>query len=100
LVNSSFVLRDGVKTTQSPHRLALKFRSPGHLELVGVCYQERMKSPFRRVAHRSRNVPAATPLADAMTEELKGMGDVLFTLIGDVDDHAQAAIELKGVPRY
>lgn len=98
VLNSSFVLRDGVKTNQSPWRLVLTVDGTGNLSLVGATEVEKMLSPFKRLAAQSANLPQVVPLGDAIDQQIQRLGDIVFTLIGDLAPTAEGAIDIGGLP--
>lgn len=95
MLNSSFILRDGVATTQSPRRLVLRASPTGSLALAGVADVERMLLPYKRYAAQSTNLPDVIPIAEAVESERGGLGHVLFTLIGDLAPAAEGVVRFK-----
>lgn len=98
VLNSSFLLRDGVRTNQSQLRLVLRSDSSGRLVLSGAIEIEKMRSPFKRFAASSLNIPTIQPLDTAIRDEVANLGDVLFTLIGDLAPEAAGTVASNGLP--
>jgi len=86
LINSSFLFRDtSVKTTQSPRRLLVQVTASGqHIraETVAVVDNETITKNFKLI---TRQVPVGVvALDDAIRQEIRVMGDLLFILIGTI----------------
>lgn len=99
LLNSSFLLRDGVKTKQSPRHLVLRSDESGLLSLIGATNFTRIRSPFKRIAGGSENLPATQTIEEAIKDEMKRLGDVLFILVSDLEPAAIAAIPARGLTK-
>jgi hypothetical protein len=95
--NSSFLLRDGVATNQATRRLALRSNRLGQLTLAGTINMAKMLSPFKRLASNSSNLEIR-PLAESIESEVDRLGDVLFTLIGDLAPAAVGSVPINGIP--
>lgn len=98
VLNSSFLLRDGVKTNRSPRRLVLRSNAKGQLSLAGTTDGTNIRSPFKRFANSSKNLPAIKSIETAIEDELKRLGDVIFTLIGDLAPAAAGIVDKTNLP--
>jgi hypothetical protein len=99
VLNSSFLLRDGVKTNQAIRRLVLKSDSNGKLSLGGtVDLKDKMVSPFKRLVSASIQLPDIKPLEAAIEEEQGHLGEVLFCLVGDLAPSAVGEVKVSGLP--
>jgi len=86
LINSSFLFRDtSVKTTQSPRRLLIQVTASGQhvrAETVAVSDDETITKNFKLI---TRQVPTGlVALNDAIRQEIRAVGDLLFILIGTI----------------
>lgn len=97
-LNSSFLLRDGVKTNQSPRHLVLRAKEDGSLELVGATTFSKMRSPFKRFATGSGNLPSIQSIESAIEDEMRSLGEVLFILVSDLSPAAIADVDAKKLP--
>ena len=87
VINSSFLYRDKrlVKTRQSPRRLLVDLanrKSGANVSAISVLDGQDQKLHYRIVSSPSSS--DEVKLADAVTEEIKELGDVLFVLIGRI----------------
>lgn len=98
VLNSSFVLRDGVKTNQSSWRLVLSVNRADKLTLVGAAEFDNIRSPFKRMAAQSSNLPQVVPLAEAVRNQARLLGEVVFSLIGDLAPSAEGVVEISSLP--
>lgn len=96
VLNSSFLLRDGVATNQATRRLVLRSNEHGQLTLAGTINLPKMLSPFKRLASSSSNLEIR-PLAESIESEIDRLGDVLFTLIGDLAPAAVGRVPVSGL---
>jgi hypothetical protein len=76
----------------------LRANGSGALVLEGIAEVERMVSSFKRYAHQSANLPAVTPIAEAVQQEKDNLGHVLFTLIGDLAPAAEGVVAGGALP--
>lgn len=93
LVNNSFVFRD-VKTSKSSQYLSLKAEEGEPLFFKPVVVEQtRINSDFKRF-RASSNLPPTLNLTDAVTAQLSSLGEIVFLLIGEVDDSLVASVNL------
>jgi len=86
LVNNSFVFRD-VKTVKSKLYLCLKVADSGELKPdPKIATYARLISDFKRLSVRSRNLPTVRELNDAVSDQIRRIGLLIFLLIGKVQD--------------
>jgi len=97
VLNSSFLLRDGVATNQATRRLVLRSNGRGQLTLAGTINMPKMISPFKRLSSSSSNLEIR-PLAESIESEIDRLGDVLFTLIGELAPAAVGTVSINGLP--
>jgi hypothetical protein len=85
LINNSFVFRD-VATNKSEKYLALEVQPDRSFGEPFVCQPPSFNSEFKRFAAKSANLQVRIPLADAIQNESSELGELVFILIGEVQD--------------
>jgi hypothetical protein len=97
LVNSSFLFRDAsVKTTQSPRRLLVQVIASGqHIRggTVEVSDEETINKHFKLI---TRQAPATLALDEAIQQEIRTIGDLVFILIGTIKGLRAHSQPIKG----
>jgi len=88
VINNSFVFRD-VKTVKSRRYLCLLVGDNGSVTPEPqIASGVRLNSDFKRSSVRSQHLPRVIGLGQAVSEEMLNVGQILFLLIGQVQDHA------------
>jgi len=100
LVNNSFVYRGLSATKKSSKYIALTVSEDGgivNLLQIAELYTKRINSDFKKVSRRSQNLHLVS-LPEAIEEEIKNLGTLVFALIGELDDGiiAEEEINLSG----
>ncbi len=86
-LNNSFVFRSGVETRKSQQFLALPVGKDGKLGVQPiVCEGLRFNSDFKLLSSKSKHQPMCQELGDAISTELRGLGKLVFLLVGSVED--------------
>jgi len=85
VINNSFVFRD-VATTKSERYLAVEVQSDGSFAEPFVCEPPSFNSEFKKFSAKSANLRARSPLADAIQGETAELGELIFILIGELQD--------------
>jgi hypothetical protein len=87
LLNNSFVFRSGVGTRKSERFLGIPVGKDGELSAQPiVCEGLRFNSDFKIISTKSKNQPMCQALGDAVRGELKQLGELVFLLVGSVED--------------
>jgi hypothetical protein len=81
-INNSFVYRDLVKTTKNEQYLCFSLASGK------VCKPQSFNTDFKLFKAASKVVPETQPLQAALLAELKSFGQLVFILIGQIEDIA------------
>lgn len=86
LVNNSFVYRD-VKTVKSDKYLAFSALRKGALRKIPkVATWGRINADFKLLKASSQNLPNLESLDSAIEDQLESLGNLVFVLIGEVED--------------
>lgn len=94
VINNSFLYRDAVATRKSRSYLAVPVDDGGPTGYPGVIELGKMDATFKHVAQRSENLPGVAALDGAIAQQLEGLGAVVFSLIGTIDEGAAAEVTL------
>lgn len=87
LLNNSFIFRQKLKTTKSPQYLAIPTTSADALDLadVKVAQGRVINADFKFIpAAVAKYTLSVEPLASAIDQQVKQLGEVVFVLIGEV----------------
>lgn len=85
--NNSFVFRSGVGTRKNEQYLAVAVGKDGTLtDGPVVCEGLRFNSDFKHVSAKSKKHLTCRDLESAVRTELKGLGKLVFLLVGSVED--------------
>jgi hypothetical protein len=96
VVNNSFVLRQAVTTNKSDYYLVLEVGDEGQvLPVPSVATKLNLNSDFQLLKKKSKNLPIRTALPDAMEQEIKDLGRLVFILVGHVEDDVVLSIPLN-----
>jgi hypothetical protein len=93
LINNSFVFRD-VKTTKSPLYLAYIFDGDKFTNLQ-VAEPTGFNTDFKRVPNNNKDEMLIKPLSDAIYEQYNIMGNLVYVLIGQIDDSIIQTVPLN-----
>ena len=95
IVNNSFVYRD-VKTNKNRQYLATEVDDEGKLgKDIWVIRDFSMNSSFKFISAKAKNRPSKIELEKALEVEVSDIGDLVFILIGKVDDNVQLDEEVS-----
>lgn len=87
VVNNSFVFREGVKTNKNSNFLAVSLNGAGNVgDEIYVVRNFAMNSDFKFVSGKAKNKPHQEEFENILTSEIDNIGDLVFILIGKVDD--------------
>lgn len=88
MINNSFIYRDKplIKTTKNEKFLCLKIKDGKPQKEVFVVNPPDFISDFKLLSAKSKNLPSIQPLGEAIENELKRLGQLLFVLIGEIKD--------------
>lgn len=98
LLNSSFLYRDKqtVKTLQSPRRLVARMALRGgqlHADQVRITNEPSIRTHYKILA--PEDVSDAISVSDAVGQELRAIGDLVFVLIGAVKGLRRSATKVE-----
>ena len=85
LVNNSFVFRD-VKTNKADTYISLLIKDPPNEPEIAIATGIRFNKDFKRIAAASADFPRTSALADAIKPQLLRLGQLVFLLIGEIQD--------------
>lgn len=88
-INNSFIYRDLVKTTKNAQYLCVPLKE-GKVgaESVSVAKPQSFNPDFKFFKSPSKVMPQTQPLEAALQAELSGLGQLVFVLIGEIEDVA------------
>jgi hypothetical protein len=93
LLNNSFVFRD-VKTTKAVGYLAYVVDNGGAFGGLCVAAPARFNSDFKRIPKKGAGGLTLTPIEQAVREQHSNLGNLVYVLIGEVDDSVVQAVPL------
>ncbi len=96
-LNNSFVYRDTVKTRKHSDYLLLKMATTKKVDKtsLGVAAASSFNVDFKVFAAQSRNLPIVRPLGLAVSEQVAGLGILVFLLIGEIDRKTECEAAIK-----
>lgn len=97
LLNNSFVFRD-VKTTKAEECLAYLVDKNGEFSDLRVAVPGRFNSDFKRIPKKAVDDVRLSPLDDAVHKQHIKLGNLVYLLIGDVDDSIIQTVPLDMDP--
>jgi hypothetical protein len=97
LVNNSFVFRD-VRTTKSEWCVTVSVGESGAFDDVKVAQVAAFNSDFKRIPGRAQRSVRLTDLKDAVAQQVDLMGDLVYLLIGQIDDSTKQSVEMDIAP--
>lgn len=87
VINNSFIYRKSLKTTKNEQYLCLKVKGNiVNTEEIFVCEPGELNADFKLFSVKSANLPQLKPLRQALQEEMKRLGQLVFVLIGDLQE--------------
>jgi hypothetical protein len=98
--NNSFLYREGQSTTKSAYYLGIEVIDGQNFRLppVVVAMNSRINSQFKRLAVRELPKYEITELNTALSEQLPGLGSIVFSLGGRIGEPEAAEVPLAKVP--
>jgi len=98
--NNSFWYREGQSTTKSAYYLGIEVRDGPNFTLppVVVMANSRINSQFKRLAARERSKYEIADIDTALSEQLPGLGSIVFSLAGRIGEPEAARVPLAKVP--
>lgn len=93
LINNSFVFRD-MKTMKADAFLSFRVSDDGTDSQILVSRGVRFNVDFKRMAASSQNLPPSQPLTEVMPSQMNELGQLIFLLIGEIDDTERIATEI------
>ncbi len=86
LINNSFLFRENIKTNKSDKYLALNINSEKRIitSSIFVFQGEKINSDFKIILDKPEYTK--TDLETAIANELDELGEVIFTIVGDIQD--------------
>jgi len=98
VINNSFVFRD-VKTTKSNFYIAQKFQANGQLkDPIYIAEAPQQNVDFQLISHRHQSPPNLIQLDDAIINQIKKSGNIVFSLIGFTVEDRTVELSLKNGP--
>lgn len=97
LVNNSFVFRD-VITTKSEWCLAVSVDKSGAFKEVKVAQITPFNNDFRRIPAKAQGSVSLMDLKDAVAQQARQMGDLVYLLIGQIEDSTKQSVEVDVAP--
>ncbi len=98
VLNNSFVFRD-LNTTKADHYLVITFDSKSPLQRqLSIARNLNQNVDFRRFHGKQGDIPALESIDVAIESQLDNIGNIVFGLIGCVDDSVIIEHELKQTP--
>ena len=95
LINNSFIYRN-VKTVKSKKYLSIRFlEKDGSESEIFVSEGISFNSDFKHVKSKSKNFPQMHELAAQIEVEISTLGEMIFILIGRIDDSIQVSTPLQ-----
>lgn len=84
-INNSFVFRD-VDTTKAETYIAIKHGKDKFQKEPLITYNLNLKSDFSFYSSKHKNPPILTPIEESIEEQIGHIGQVVFLLIGNIED--------------
>src|SRR6266508_1064084 len=85
-INNSFLYREELETTKSTKYVVIKYHTNGNLREIYIAQNLDMKKPeFLQISDPNFD-RSAILISDAIEEELNNLGQVIFALIGNIQD--------------
>jgi hypothetical protein len=95
--NNSFVYRDRVKTTKNPSYFGLRCnakKQPDTKSLL-VAQLPQVNADFKHFSHKSKNLPEIKSLDAGLADQLDGLGQLVFVLIGTIGASKETTIKIN-----
>lgn len=86
VINNSFIFREGIKTNKNSKYIAVEIDAKGKFDVKTIFIIEGMtiNSPFKIIVENPTT--QKTSIDNAIKNELKEIGEIIFTLIGEIKD--------------
>ncbi len=100
VVNNSFLFREGRSTVKNVNYLGIQIDETGKFTLppIIVPTRSRINSQFKRISQKTVSQYSTSDLRTAISDQLPGLGTIIFSLVGRIGDPEAADVDLPGVP--
>jgi len=96
LVNNSFMFRDGVKTIKNKKYLAFDLAvNPIIKESCFVIEGFELKGDFKIISKNDPKIAKKTNIEEAVQEEKQTIGEMIFVLMGEIDENIELVEEIE-----
>lgn len=97
LINNSFMFREGVKTVKNSKYLAFFLDTiPVTKDSCFIIEGFELKNDFKAISRADDKIKKLQPIEDAIREESETFGDIVFILMGQIDDEVKLSCEIEG----
>ena len=99
VVNNSFLFREGRSTVKNVNYLGIRIDDSGEFIVspIVVTTKNRINSQFKRISQKMIAGYEVTDLRTGISDQLLGLGSILFSLVGRIGDPEAAEVALAGV---
>jgi hypothetical protein len=97
LINNSFVFRD-VSTTKAPLYLAYTVDGSSNFTNLRIAAPGSFNSDFKRIPKKGTEGIALTPLSEAVLDQRRKLGKLVYLLISQIDDSIVQTVPIDAGP--
>lgn len=96
LINNSFMFRENVSTNKNAKYIAISLDLlPVTKESCFITEGLELKSDFKIISRQDSKIKNIIPIESAISLEIKEMGDLVFILMGQIDDSIELFYEVE-----